>query len=328
MAGSEAGINQGGSPVRRTTGRQAAVRIGTRGSPLALAQAEMVKAALATAHAALSGDAAVEIVIIKTTGDQIQDRALSEIGGKGLFTKEIEEALLADTIDLAVHSMKDVPTHLPDGLEICCLLEREDPRDVLISRSGNSIATLPQGAVIGSASLRRQAQLLALRPDLKVVNLRGNVGTRLAKLAKGDADATLLALAGLKRLGKADVATAILDMTEMLPAVAQGAIGIEIRAADRRMRDLLTPLHHAETEIAVAAERACLAELEGSCRTPIAAYAHLAADGRLHLRALIAKPDGSAVHRDERTGPAADAAQLGRDSGRHLKSLAGPDFLA
>nr|WP_298686765.1 hydroxymethylbilane synthase [uncultured Dongia sp.] len=323
MAGSQAGINQG---TQLTRG--AGVRIGTRGSPLALAQAEMVKAALAAAHAPLAQHGAIEIVIIKTTGDQIQDRALSEIGGKGLFTKEIEEALLADAIDLAVHSMKDVPTRLPDGLEICCLLEREDPRDVLISRSGNSIATLPQGAVIGSASLRRQAQLLALRPDLKVVTLRGNVGTRLAKLAKGDADATLLALAGLKRLGKADVATAILDMTEMLPAVAQGAIGIEIRAADRRMRDLLQPLHHRATEIAVTAERACLAELEGSCRTPIAAYAEIAADGQLHLRALIAKPDGSAVHRDARQGPVADAERLGRDSGRYLKSLAGPDFLA
>jgi hydroxymethylbilane synthase len=280
------------------------------------------------AHATLSRPGAIEIVIIKTTGDQIQDRALSEIGGKGLFTKEIEEALLADTIDLAVHSMKDVPTYLPDGLEICCLLEREDPRDVLISRRGNSIATLPQGAVIGSASLRRQAQLLALRPDLKVVTLRGNVGTRLGKLAKGDADATLLALAGLKRLGKADVATAILDMTEMLPAVAQGAIGIEIRAADRRMRDLLQPLHHVATEIAVTAERACLAELEGSCRTPIAAYAQVTADGLLHLQALIAKPDGSQIHRDARTGPVGDATRLGRDSGRHLKTLAGPDFLA
>lgn len=320
MAGSEPGINQGGSP--ETGG---AVRIGTRGSPLALAQAGMVKSALAAAHPAL---APAEIVVIKTTGDQIQDRALSEIGGKGLFTKEIEEALIEGRIDLAVHSMKDVPTQLPEGLEIACLLEREDPRDVLISRSGKSIATLPQGAVIGSASLRRQAQLLALRPDLKVVTLRGNVGTRLAKLDKGDADATLLALAGLKRLGKADVATAILDMTEMLPAVAQGAIGLEIRAADRRMRDLLQPLHHIATEVAVAAERACLAELEGSCRTPIAAYARLTPDGQLHLRALIALPDGSRIHRDERSGPASDAERLGRDSGRHLKSLAGPDFLA
>jgi hydroxymethylbilane synthase len=323
MAGSEDRINQGGSPLSR-----AAIRIGTRGSPLALAQAEMVKAGLGAAHPALAVAGAVEIVVIKTTGDQIQDRALSEIGGKGLFTKEIEEALADGRIDVAVHSMKDVPTQLPEGLEIACLLEREDPRDVLISSKGSSIADLPQGAVIGSASLRRQAQLLALRPDLKVVTLRGNVGTRLNKLAKGDADATLLALAGLKRLGKADVATAILDMTEMLPAVAQGAIGLEIRATDRRMRDLLAPLHHAATAAAVTAERACLAELEGSCRTPIAAYAELMPDGQLHLRALVAKPDGTSLHRDERSGPAADAERLGRDSGRALKSLAGPGFLA
>jgi hydroxymethylbilane synthase len=253
---------------------------------------------------------------------------LSEIGGKGLFTKEIEEALIDGRIDVAVHSMKDVPTQLPAGLEIACLLEREDPRDVLISSKASRIADLPKGAVIGSASLRRQAQLLALRPDLKVVTLRGNVGTRLEKLARGDADATLLALAGLKRLGKSDVATAILDTAEMLPAVAQGAIGLEIRAADRRMRALLHPLHHAATALAVTAERACLAELEGSCRTPIAAHAELMRDGQLRLRALIARPDGSRVHRDERVGPAADAEQLGRDSGRHLKSLAGPDFLA
>lgn len=333
MAGSQAGINQGasqnsGGPIPGDPIPGGVVRIGTRGSPLALAQAEMVRSALAQAHADLAHAGAIEIVIIKTTGDQIQDRALSEIGGKGLFTKEIEEALLADRIDLAVHSMKDVPTHLPPGLEIACLLEREDPRDVLISRSGSSIATLPQGAVIGSASLRRQAQLLALRPDLKVVTLRGNVGTRLNKLANGDADATLLALAGLKRLGKAEVATAILDMTEMLPAVAQGAIGIEIRAADRRMHTLLRPLHHEATEAAVTAERACLAELEGSCRTPIAAHAWVTADGQLHLRALIAKPDGSRVHRDTRSGPVSEPERLGRDSGRYLKALAGPDFLA
>lgn len=327
MAGSEGRINQGDSPLSGTQSG-AGVRIGTRGSPLALAQAEMVKSGLAAAHAALRAAGAIEIVIIKTTGDQIQDRALSEIGGKGLFTKEIEDALADGRIDVAVHSMKDVPTQLPDGLEIACLLEREDPRDVLISSKGNSIATLPLGAVVGSASLRRQAQLLALRPDLKVITLRGNVGTRLNKLAQGDADATLLALAGLKRLGKADVATAILDMTEMLPAVAQGAIGLEIRATDRRTRDLLAPLHHAATAVAVTAERACLAELEGSCRTPIAAHAELTGDGQLRLRALIAKPDGTSLLRDERSGPAADAERLGRDSGRALKSLAGPDFLA
>ena len=313
MAGSQAGINQG------------KVRIGTRGSPLALAQAEMVKTALIAAHPGLDQP---EIVIIKTTGDRIQDRPLSEIGGKGLFTKEIEDALLEGGIDVAVHSMKDVPTHLPDGLDISCLLEREDARDVLILRDGKSLADLPQGAVIGSASLRRQAQILNLRPDLKVVTLRGNVGTRLNKLAAGDVDATLLALAGLKRLGRADVATCILGVAEMLPAVAQGAIGLEIRAADRRMHDLLQPLHHKPTEYAVTAERACLAELEGSCRTPIAAHAVIGDDGQLHLTSLIAKPDGSATHRDKRKGPVSEAAALGRAAGARLKSLAGPDFLA
>lgn len=328
MAGSEPRINQGGDDKDRRPAGTIGVRIGTRGSPLALAQAELVKSGLEAAHATLRAPGTVEIITIKTTGDQIQDRALSEIGGKGLFTKEIEEALIDERIDIAVHSMKDVPTQLPGGLEIACLLEREDPRDVLISRAGNSITSLPHGAVIGSASLRRQAQLLALRPDLKVVTLRGNVGTRLNKLAAGDVDATLLALAGLKRLGKADVATAILDITEMLPAVAQGAIGLEIRATDRRMRDLLTPLHHTATAAAVTAERACLAELEGSCRTPIAAYAEISKDGQLHLRALIAQPNGSRVHRDQRNGPVAQAEQLGRDSGRALESLAGPDFLA
>lgn len=318
MAGSQTGINQGA---------EMAVRIGTRGSPLALAQAEMVKAALAQAHPALPP---AEIVVIKTTGDRIQDRALSEIGGKGLFTKEIEDALLDGGIDVAVHSMKDVPTHLPDGLAIDCLLPREDPRDVLIIRPGlgNSLRDLPAGAIVGSASLRRQAQILGLRPDLQVVTLRGNVGTRLDKLAAGSVDATLLALAGLKRLGRAEVATRILDTTEMLPAVAQGAIGLEIRAADRRMQDLLRPLHHEATAIAVTAERACLAELEGSCRTPIAAHGEIGADGLLHLRALIAKPDGSAAHRDERKGPVGEASALGRAAGARLKSLAGPDFLA
>jgi hydroxymethylbilane synthase len=293
-----------------STGRSAGLRIGTRGSPLALAQAAEVKARLIAAHPGRLEPDAVEIVVIKTTGDQVQDRPLAEIGGKGLFTKEIEDALLDHRIDLAVHSMKDVPTVLPDGLEIACLLPREDPRDVLISADGTALADLPLGAVVGTASLRRQAQLKAQRPDLQIVPLRGNVGTRLAKIARGDAAATLLALAGLKRLGKAEVATQILSIEEMLPAVAQGAIGIEIRADDVRTRQFLAPLHHAATAICVAAERACLARLEGSCRTPIAAYADLQGD-RLHLRALLASPDGRQMLRDDRHGSAADAVQLG-----------------
>jgi hydroxymethylbilane synthase len=295
---------------RETAARHAGLRIGTRGSPLALAQAAEVKARLIAAHPGRLEPEAIEIVVIKTTGDQVQDRPLAEIGGKGLFTKEIEDALLDHSIDLAVHSMKDVPTALPVGLEIACLLPREDPRDVLISADGTLLANLPLGAVVGTASLRRQAQLKAQRPDLQIVPLRGNVGTRIAKIARGDAAATLLALAGLKRLGKAEVATEILSLDQMLPAVAQGAIGIEIRTDDAVTRQFLAPLHHVETAVCVTAERACLARLEGSCRTPIAAYAELQGE-RLHLRSLLASADGRQMLRDDRHGSAADAAQLG-----------------
>ena len=306
---------------------KARLRIGTRGSPLALAQAEETRARLIAAHPALAAPDAIEIRVIKTTGDKVQDRPLSEIGGKGLFTKEIEEALLAGEIDLAVHSMKDVPTWLPDGLVIECLLPREDPRDVLIATAGTSIATLPRGAVVGSASLRRAAQVKALRPDLSIVPLRGNVETRIAKVQRGDATATLLALAGLKRLHKEAAATAILSTDEILPAVAQGAIGLETRAGDDRVNALLAPLNDPETQMRVTAERACLAVLDGSCRTPIAAFAELNGDV-LRLRALIALPDGSKVHRQEATAAAVAAKDLGEQIGRKLKDMAGPEFLA
>jgi hydroxymethylbilane synthase len=306
---------------------RARLRIGTRGSPLALAQADETRARLIAAHPALAEPGVIEIRVIKTTGDTVQDRPLSEIGGKGLFTKEIEEALLAGEIDLAVHSMKDVPTILPDGLVIECLLPREDPRDVLIATAGTSIATLPPGAVVGSASLRRAAQVKALRPDLAIVPLRGNVETRIAKVQRGDATATLLALAGLKRLHKENAATAILSIDEILPAVAQGAIGLETRAGDERVNALLAPLNDRPTQARVAAERACLAVLEGSCRTPIAAFAELTGDA-LRLRALIALPDGSRVHRQDTRAAASDAAALGEATGRTLKGLGGPDFLA
>jgi hydroxymethylbilane synthase len=212
-------------------------------------------------------------------------------------------------------------------LRIGCLLARADPRDVLIAREGRSIAGLPKGAIVGSGSLRRQAQLLALRPDLKIIPMRGNVGTRLDKIARGDVAATLLALAGLKRLGREDAASAVLDVREMLPAVAQGAIGIEIRAGNHAVDDLLAPIDHKPTASAIAAERACLTVLEGSCRTPIAAYAEIAEGGQLRLRALIAKPDGSRLHRDDCSADVADAGLLGRESGRRLKALAGPGFL-
>jgi hydroxymethylbilane synthase len=304
------------------------LRIGTRGSPLALIQAEELRRRLAAAHPRLADPAAIEIEIIRTTGDRVQDRPLAALGGKGLFTKEIEEALLAGAVDFAVHSMKDVPTWLPDGLTIACLLPREDPRDALFAKAGDSIAALPRGAVVGTASLRRQAQLLALRPDLRVVPLRGNVQTRLRKLESGEVDATLLALAGLKRLGIAGRATAILSADEMLPAVAQGAIGIEVRADDRAVLELLAPLHDPATATEVAAERACLAELDGSCRTPIAALAEPRPGGQLRLRALIALPDGRAVRRDERSGPAGEAAELGRAAGVALRAGADPAFFS
>jgi len=305
------------------------LRLGTRGSPLALAQANEVRARLAAAHAELSGEAAVEIVVIATTGDKIQDRALAEIGGKGLFTKEIEEALLAGRIDAAVHSMKDVPTWLPEGLEISTILPREDPRDALFSSRGDSLAALPAGAVVGTASLRRQAQVLLARPDLEVVPFRGNVQTRLRKLAEGQVDATLLAMAGLKRLGKAGEATAVLAPEEMLPAVAQGAIGLEIRGDDAATRGYLAALDDRDSAIRVEAERACLAVLDGSCRTPIAAFAELEDGGKvMRLRALVCLPDGSRAYRAERRGAASEAAALGRDAGEELRAAAGPAFFA
>ncbi len=302
------------------------IRIGTRGSPLALAQAEEVRRRLAAAWPELAAPDAVEIVPIKTSGDRIQDRTLATAGGKGLFTKEIEEGLLAGTVDIAVHSMKDMPTWLPDGLTIPCLLPREDPRDVLIASGVRALADLPQGAVVGTSSLRRQAQLLARRPDLRIVNLRGNVETRLRKIAAGEADATLLALAGLKRLGMAEHAAATLPTDDMLPAVAQGAIGIECRGDDAATQDMLAPLHDAVTGAAVAAERAMLERLDGSCRTPIAALATVDGAGGLTLDGLIATPDGRRVLRARRDGDARDAMALGRDAGEELRRAGGPDF--
>jgi hydroxymethylbilane synthase len=255
----------------------------------------------------------------------IQDRPLAEAGGKGLFTKEIEEALLADKIDLAVHSAKDVPTWLPDGLVLAGCLEREDVRDVFVSRKADSVRTLPRGAVVGTASLRRQALVKRMRPDLKVVPFRGNVETRLRKLDDGEVDATLLALAGLKRLDLADVATALLPLEEFPPAVGQGAITIETRADDTRMRDLLALVMHADTGTALECERAFLAALDGSCRTPIAGLAGLEGD-RLRFRGLIIRPDGSETHETTREGSRADAAALGADAGQELKRRAPADF--
>jgi hydroxymethylbilane synthase len=303
----------------------AVLRIGTRGSPLALAQASLVRARLAAAH----GIAAerIELKVIRTTGDVIRDRPLAEVGGKGLFTKEIEEALLAGDVDLAVHSAKDMPTVLPAGLSIAAVLPREDPRDVLISRKAQSLRELAWGAVVGTASLRRQALVKRARPDLTVVNFRGNVETRLRKLDEGVVDATLLALAGLKRLGLAETATAILPVDEFLPAVGQGIIALETRDDDARTRALLEGVNAPEDATALAAERAYLAVLDGSCRTPIAGHATVR-NGRVHFRGLIARPDGSESFAATREGAATDASALGADAGRELKSRAGADFFA
>ncbi|CAO3351267.1 hydroxymethylbilane synthase [Azospirillum palustre] len=303
------------------------LRIGTRGSPLALAQAHETRDRLIAAHPHLAAPGAIEIVVFKTTGDRILDRTLAEAGGKGLFTKELEEALFDGRADLAVHSMKDVPTQLPDGLEIATLLPREDPRDAFFSRTGCGLADLPAGAVVGTAGLRRQAQVLELRPDLKIFPLRGNVQTRLSKLDAGEVDATLLALAGLRRLGLTDRITAVLEPETMLPAVAQGAIGIEIRSDDDATRALLAPLNCAETMVRVTAERALLAALDGSCRTPIAALAMLDGDG-LHLRTKVLSHDGSIIFRTERRGRSADAESLGRDAGAEIRAQLPPDFFA
>jgi hydroxymethylbilane synthase len=301
----------------------AKIRIGTRGSPLALAQARQVAARLGAAHGLAPEQC--ELVIIKTTGDRITDRPLIEAGGKGLFTKELEEALFAGDIDLAVHSMKDMPAILPQGLVISAILEREDPRDAFVSVKYGSLDALPEGAVIGTSSPRRQAQVLHARPDLRVVGFRGNVETRLRKLEEGVADATFLACAGLNRLGLAQHITAAMPTDVMLPAVAQGAIGIEIRADDDATALLLAPLNDAATALCVASERAYLAQLEGSCRTPIAGYAELRG-GALRLRGEILAPNGAQAYSAERSGTAQEAMLLGEATAAELLQAAGADF--
>ncbi len=302
------------------------LKLGTRASPLAQAQAFEVRDLLIKHHPQLAEPGAIEIIEIKTTGDQVQDRALSEIGGKGLFSKEIDAAQLERRIDIAVHSMKDLETRLADGIELTAALAREDVRDVLITDKAQSLEHLPAGSVVGTSSLRRQAQILHRRPDLRVRLFRGNVQTRLRKLAEGEADATLLALAGLNRLGKTDVITQILEPEVLLPAVAQGAIGITCRRNDRRIIDCVRALNHRPTLVRVSAERALLKALDGSCRTPVGGLAEFLADGSLRLRALVARADGSEVHETERLGPAADGERMGRDAGEELRRRAGPDI--
>jgi len=301
------------------------LRIGSRGSPLALVQAREVQSRLAAACGLPPERIAIKI--IRTTGDAVQDRPLSAVGGKGLFTKEIEEALISGAIDLAVHSSKDMSTVLPEGLALSAFLPREDPRDAFIGRTAKTLRELPAGAVVGTASLRRAAMVKRLRPDLAIAPLRGNVETRLRKIEAGEADATLLAVAGLKRLGLLASATAVLDVDEFLPAVGQGAIGIETRADDDKTRALLAKINDADTATAVTAERAFLAVLDGSCRTPIGGHARVD-KGVVRLRGLIVKPDGSEAFEVLREGARAQAAALGADAGRELKARGGADFFA
>ncbi len=299
-------------------------KIGTRGSILALWQAHEVRRSLMAAFTL--PEEAFAIVVIKVMGDQIQDRALKDIGGKGLFTREIEEALLDGGIDIAVHSTKDMPTQQPDGLVLDCYLPREDVRDAFVSPGVASLGALPQGAVVGSSSLRRRAQLAHRRPDLQLIEFRGNVQTRMKKLEDGVAQATFLAMAGLNRLGLAHMARGAIEVSEMLPAVAQGAIGIERRISDARAEAMLAAIHHGPTGTRLAAERAFLARLDGSCETPIAGLAVIEGD-QLWLRGEILRPDGSEVIAGELRGPTTDAAALGHNLGAELLGRAPPGFL-
>lgn len=302
---------------------QTTLKIGTRGSPLALAQAHETRARLMQAHGL--PEQAFEIVPISTSGDRIQDRPLSEAGGKGLFTKEIEEALLDRRIDIAVHSSKDMPTVLPNGLELSVFLPREDARDAFIGKTAKRIADLPHGATIGSSSLRRQALLRRMRPDLNVVMFRGNVQTRLRKLDEGVAEGTILAYAGLKRLGLESVITDLMPLDVFPPAPGQGAIGIESRIGDGVVENMLAAIHDMPTGQALACERAFLAALDGSCRTPIAGHATVS-DENLSFAGLIISLDGTESHEVRLNGPARDAANIGAEAARAVRAKAGAKF--
>jgi hydroxymethylbilane synthase len=299
------------------------LRIGTRGSALALAQATLVQNQIQEQHPHIS----VELQIIKTTGDKIQDVPLAKIGGKGLFTKEIETAILNGEVDLGVHSMKDVPTEVPEGLVIGITTIREDPRDAFISRKYQSLQEIPAGGRIGTGSLRRKAQLMHLRPDLEIIPLRGNVDTRLRKLVEENLDALILATAGLRRLGRAAEISAIIPETDMLPAIGQGALGLEYRQDDAETRNLLEFLDHPETKVAVAAERAFLARLEGGCQVPIAARGSLQ-NGTLVLEGLIGDLTGTRMYRQQVAGPPEDADSLGRQLAETLLERGGAQILS
>ncbi|WP_376702731.1 hydroxymethylbilane synthase [Mesorhizobium sp. ISC25] len=302
---------------------QTTLKIGTRGSPLALAQAHETQARLMAAHG-MPGEA-FEVVVISTSGDRIQDRPLSEAGGKGLFTKEIEEALLARRIDIAVHSSKDMPTLLPEGLELSAFLPREDARDAFIGKAARTIAGLPQRAKVGSSSLRRQALIRRMRPDIDVVMFRGNVQTRLRKLDEGIADGTILAYAGLKRLGLEDVVTDLMPLEVFPPAPGQGAICIESRIGDRDVEQMLAAIHDGPTGEALACERAFLAALDGSCRTPIAGHATISG-GTISFAGLIISPDGTQSHEVRLQGPAQEAARIGAEAAATVRAKAGETF--
>ena len=298
-------------------------RIGTRGSPLALAQASETRARLMAAHDL--PEEAFEIVVLSTKGDRITDRPLSEIGGKGLFTEEIEEQLSDGRLDLAVHSSKDMPTVLPDGLGLVAFLEREDVRDAFIGRTASKLLDLPQNAVVGSASLRRQALIRRLRPDISVISFRGQVETRLRKLAEGQVDATLLANAGLRRLGNTEVITELLDPQSFPPALGQGAICIEARIHDERTAELLAPINHPATQAALLCERAFLGALDGSCRTPIAGLATISGN-QLSFYGMILTPDGTVWHDIRAEGPVGDASVMGAETGAEIHGRAGSAF--
>lgn len=303
------------------------LRIGTRGSPLAMAQAFETRKRLQEKFPELCEDGAIEICVMKTQGDMILDKSLMELGGKGLFTKELDTSLLGNEVDICVHSMKDVPTWLVEGTVLPCTLPREDTNDAFISRGGKikSIEELPDNSVIGTASLRRQSQIMAKNPTLKCVNFRGNVQTRLRKLEDGVVDATMLAIAGLKRMNMDSHATAVLEWDEMLPAVAQGAIGIQCRSDDERSLKYIKALNHEETLICVECERAFLEALDGNCKTPIAGQARIV-DGKIKFKGLIAMPDGTKKFEIESEGEIADGKKIGREAGEKVKAEAGEKF--
>jgi hydroxymethylbilane synthase len=301
------------------------LRLGTRGSPLAMAQSREVAAALANMKPELGEPGAIEIVVIRTTGDAIQNRSLANQGGKGLFVKEIEEALERGAVDIGVHSAKDLPTHLPPDMAIGCVLPRADPRDAFFARRHTTLQTLPPGSLVGTASPRRQALILSTRPDLNVTLLRGNVETRLRKLDEGEVDATLLAVAGLDRLEQSGRITEYLDPNVIVPAAGQGTIALEIRSSDHRVRDLIAPANCAASAVMLDAERSVVSALNGSCNSPIAAWARMQS-GEFVIDALAAKLDGSAIHRVRLTGVTADALPIGREAGRQLAAALPPDF--